>query len=374
MKVTYWGTYDRAYPRNLTVIAGLRANGAEVAECHSALWEGTSDKLSRAGSGWLSPGLLLRWAWAYARLSVRFMAAPRPDILFVGYSGHFDMFPAALLARLRGIPVVFDAFLSLYEAFVVDRATIKPGSIKARILFALDKYSCRLADLVLLDTDSHIDYFCSEFGLPRGKFRRSFVGTLREPPAGAHPSAVRFTVLYSGRYIPLHGVGCILRAAAALKDREDIHFVMDGTGEELPAARRLASELGLTNVEFRNSATQEDISAAIAASDISLGIFGATEKAARVIPNKVFEALALGRALITGHSPAAAELLTDGEDCLLTPMNDPAKLADAILRMKDDPALRLRTGENGRRTFERLASARVIGRDILASLRDLEVE
>ena len=371
MKIIYWGTYDSAYPRNLTVIAGLRENGAEVTECHEPLWSGTSDKLSRARSGWFAPGLLLRWLAAYVKLSLRFLFSPKPDYMFVGYSGHFDMFPAALLARLRGVPAVFDAFLSLYEAFVLDRPAIKPGSLKARLLFLVDKYSCRLADLALLDTDAHIEYFCSAFGLPREKFLRSFVGTTRLPPPAPAPASETFTVLYSGRYIPLHGVEYILRAAALLKDREDIIFRFDGAGEGLPAARALAAQLGLKRAEFVNSSTQEEISAAIAAAHVCLGVFGSTDKAARVIPNKVFEALALARPLITGGSPAAAELLTDGADCLLVPMASPEGIAGAVARLKDDPALRARLGGAGRELFERRASSRVLGAGILEALRNI---
>lgn len=364
MRITYWGTYDAAYPRNKVVLAGLRANGAEVTEYHEPLWGGTSDKLSRARSGWLAPGLLLRWLAAYMKLSFRFLFSAKPDCLFVGYSGHFDMFPAALLARLRGVPVVFDAFLSLYEAFVLDRPAIKPGSLKARLLFLVDKYSCRLADLVLLDTDAHIAYFRGAFLLPGVKFLRSFVGTTRLPPPAPAPASKSFTVLYSGRYIPLHGVEYVLRAAALLAG-EDIFFRFDGDGEGLPAARTLAAQLGLKKAEFVNSSTQEDISAAIAAADVCLGIFGNTDKAARVIPNKVFEALALGRPLVTGDSPAARELLTDGMDCLLCPMASPEGLAAAVRRLKDDQALRTRLAARGRELFERRASAPVIGAEIL---------
>ena len=39
MKVCYWGTFEREYPRNAVLIAGLRQNGVEVVECHYPLWK-----------------------------------------------------------------------------------------------------------------------------------------------------------------------------------------------------------------------------------------------------------------------------------------------------------------------------------------------
>lgn len=370
MKICYWGTYDDAYPRNLTVIAGLRKNGAAVTECRETLWKSTGDKLARASSGWLAPALLLRWFLIYLRLSYRFLRSEKPDFIFVGYSGHFDMFPAALLARLRGVPVVFDAFLSLYEAFVVDRPAIKSGSLKARILYLVDKYSCSLADVVLMDTDSHIDYFRSTFGLRRTKFVRSFIGASEDRffPRPAGRDAGPFTVLHFGRYIPLHGLKYIVRAAKLLESRADIRFLLIGSGEELRPTLDLAKQLRLERAEFLEFVKPEELVKHIAAADVCLGIFGDTEKALRVIPNKVFEALAMAKPVITGASPASAELLTDGKDCVLCGMASAEALAAAVLRLKNDSALAARVSEGGYRLFRERASAEVLGGELLALL------
>ena len=39
MRALYFGTYDRAYPRNAQVISALRGAGVEVIEQHRAVWE-----------------------------------------------------------------------------------------------------------------------------------------------------------------------------------------------------------------------------------------------------------------------------------------------------------------------------------------------
>src|SRR5437867_71850 len=94
MNVCYWGTYDRDYPRNRILMEGLRRCGVAVREIHYPLWGGTAEKVRRAKGGWLKPLLLLRWIWAYASLGARFLASRRPDFVIIGYSGHFDVFPA----------------------------------------------------------------------------------------------------------------------------------------------------------------------------------------------------------------------------------------------------------------------------------------
>ena len=68
-----------------------------------------------------------------------------------------------------------------------------------------------------------------------------------------------------------------------------------------------------------------------------LGIFGATEKAALVIPNKVFQILSARRPLITRDSPAIRELLGDGvPGATLVPPADPVALAAAIERARTE--------------------------------------
>ena len=94
----------------------------------------------------------------------------------------------------------------------------------------------------------------------------------------------------------------------------------------------------------------------------ALGVFGRSPKAARVIPNKAYQALACGTPLVTAATPAAAELLVDGESALLVPPGDPEALADAVRRLRDDAGLAARIAAGGWRVYEERASEEVLGR------------
>src|SRR5205807_6288067 len=93
----------------------------------------------------------------------------------------------------------------------------------------------------------------------------------------------------------------------------------------------------------------------------ALGIFGTTAKAARVIPNKAFQALACGTPLVTADTPAARELLVDGESALLVPAGNPEALAAALRRLAADSELAGRVAGGGRVAYERQASEAVLG-------------
>jgi glycosyltransferase involved in cell wall biosynthesis len=105
----------------------------------------------------------------------------------------------------------------------------------------------------------------------------------------------------------------------------------------------------------------ERLAAELGRAGCALGIFGTSAKAARVIPNKAFQALACGVPLVTADTQAARELLRDGEDALLVPPGDAAALAAAVRRLAEEPGLAVRLGAAGRATYEARASERVLG-------------
>ena len=93
----------------------------------------------------------------------------------------------------------------------------------------------------------------------------------------------------------------------------------------------------------------------------ALGIFDTGPKAARVIANKVFQALACACPVITADTPAARELLTDGVDALLVPPGDPAALAEAVRRVAGSADLAAGLADAGQATYDKRASEAVLG-------------
>jgi glycosyltransferase involved in cell wall biosynthesis len=102
-----------------------------------------------------------------------------------------------------------------------------------------------------------------------------------------------------------------------------------------------------------------------------LGIFGASEKAKRVIPGKAFLALAMGKPLITGDSPAAQELFEHEKNVLLCDMGSSDALADAILRLKNDALLRQRIGKEGRKLYHDSCRPVVLGAQLAHMIQQM---
>jgi glycosyltransferase involved in cell wall biosynthesis len=331
LRVLSWGTYDLSKPRNRILREGLRRCGLRLEECHAPVWEDVRDKavLSR----WRQAGRLLKVLAAYPRLVYGFLRSPKPDVVLLGYLGQLDVLVLWPFARLRGVPVVWDQFISLYNTVVEDRRALSPRHPLARVLYAWEWLACRAADRVLMDTRAHADYVLRLYDLPPEKVEAVWVGVESAlfPPSPAPP--VRgdlFTVLFYGQLIPLHGVETIIEAARLLEDAP-VRFVFIGSGQEEARVRWLLEEEPLDRLEWIPWVEYDELAGWIHGADVCLGIFGATEKAALVIPNKVFQILSAGRPLITRDSAAIRELQGDGTPGItLVPPADPPALAAAI--------------------------------------------
>ncbi|MDO8690476.1 MAG: glycosyltransferase [Dehalococcoidia bacterium] len=377
MRVCYFGTFDESFPRNSVLIQGLLENGVKVILCQSSLWSGTEDKIRGVkgmGRNPLSPALVRRVFGSYYRLWREHRKIGRYDVMVVGYAGHFDMLLAAPLAWIRRKPLVFDAFLSLHATAVEDRKVVGPGSLMARGLWWIDKLSCSLADLVLMDTQAHIDWYAERYRLPGRQFRRVLMGAGELEPVSqsVRERCGAFKVLYFGQFIPLHGVEHILGAARELRHDPEISFELVGEGQTYDEAERLARDQGLTNVTFVPGwFPPDELASRVRKADVCLGVFGLGRKSELVIPQKVVFAIALGRPVLTRDSPAVREVFTPGRDIMVCQPGSPQSLASSILALKADPSLGQRIGQEGYRLFRERFSPRAVGetmKDVLMTV------
>jgi glycosyltransferase involved in cell wall biosynthesis len=368
MRAVFWGTFDLGKPRNRILLRGLRSlreTGAEVVVCHREVWGGVEDKSRLSGLRRLA--FLLRWLLAYPGLIARYLRLPRHDAVLVGYLGQLDVLVLWPFARLRRVPVIWDAFLSLHDTVVEDRKLVSPRHPLARFLFAWEWLACRAAARVILDTRAHAAHFVRTFHLPPERVGAVFVGAEPEVfppmPIGSRAGAIR--VLFYGQLIPLHGVETILRAARAARE-EDFEWTLIGQGQEEDLVRRMLAEEPLERLRWIPWVPYEDLARRIHDADVCLGIFGAGGKAARVIPNKVFQAVSANRPLITRDSPAIRELLAEGPGVYLVPPADPDALLDALRRFRAERQA-LAGVELHAAARERI-EPRAIGQELLAVL------
>lgn len=334
--IIYWGTYDLSKPRNPILLDGLRDAGCRVTQCHKSIWGGNNDKSQlRGGMRWI--GILFGYIKAYPGLIWRFLWLEKSSYVFVGYLGHLDVLILWPFAKLKGTPIVWDAFISMYNTIVEDRMMVSKRNPVSYIIYCWEWLGCRAADTVLLDTKAHADYFKETYGLRDSKVIHAFVGvdgsfmgnkTLKRKLS---KTAQPLSVLFYGTFIPLHGIETIIRAARLVP--EDIaHWTIVGRGQEADNIESQLKAMSVVNLTWIPWIPYTELTDKIMEADVCLGIFGDTQKSSMVIPNKVFQVIACGKPLITRDSPAIRELITpDSDGVWLVPPEDENALAKSVI-------------------------------------------
>lgn len=264
-------------------------------------------------------------------------ACKQADVIFLPSFTHRDV---PLIKAVTRKPVIFDPLISRYLTKVFDYQKVKRHSPRAFKNFMKDKLSMNRADIVLCDTHAHKNYFHSTIGIRDSKLKILPVGVNTDECYPLPPKENRvFTVGFYGSFIPLHGTSLIIEAARLLKDRP-VHFKMIGSGFEYEKIKALAlNKYQLSNINFTGWVNYAELMSCINSFDIALGIFGDSQKADLVIPNKIFHYAALKKAIITKNTPAIREIFRDGQNILLSD-NTPHKLAEKILYLLDHPSFR----------------------------------
>ncbi|MFI5329960.1 MAG: glycosyltransferase [Desulfobaccales bacterium] len=147
-------------------------------------------------------------------------------------------------------------------------------------------------------------------------------------------------------------------ALAALPDRYPVEALIIGGGRREVEMRRLAAELGLAGrVHFLGQ--RDDIPDLLAALDIFV-----LPSHSEGVSLALLEAMAVGLPVIASAVGGLPEVVTDGENGLLIPPQDPEALAMALERLLEDPAGAKQLGENARHHVETHYSLERLGREI----------
>jgi glycosyltransferase involved in cell wall biosynthesis len=337
------GDYGDDYPREKVLRRGFDRAGARVHECRF------SDSSRFPG-----PTTLLLLPLFYLRIARRVLAlrdaGVSPDLVVLTKFNPLVVPVAWLYARLVGCPLVYDLFVSLHRT--AEMRGVHPLAVRA--VYAVERLVYRLPDHHLVGTDQFADLYADTYGVPRERFVRLPPGADEDwfHPRDDAARRDRFTVLYWGNFLPHHGVGTIVGAAAELRD-EPYEFVFLGDGPERERYERMAADLSLSNVRFEGFVARETQQEWIAASHVALGVFADDPRSLASVTNKVSEAVASRRAVLTESSPAIDAWFDHGESVYTVPPADPVALAAAVRTLADDPDLVDRIAAGGHEVHER---------------------
>lgn len=324
--ILWWGRSDREYSRNRLVLSLLKDLGWGVDFFHPA-----SSPLGLIES---------------------FFRRPRkPDMIWVPCFRQSDVASAAHWADKWDIPLLIDPLISAYQKEVYERGKWPPGSPKAEQRKKSESRLFRLADIVIADTPAHADYFRDELNVEPHKLSVLYVSAEDEHFTATPLPKIRnyIEVLFYGSFLPLQGIETIIQAAQLIQDKA-IRWTLLGQGDLLGEMKDMAQ--GANNIFFEPWIDYAKLPERVAQAHILLGIFGTTMKAGLVIPNKMFQAMAAGRPVITMESGAYRETLAGSDVIGWVPPGNPEALAKIVRQWLHDVESLEQRGHETRKLFE----------------------
>lgn len=295
------------------------------------------------------------------------------DLVWVPCFRQRDLAAARRWSARHGLPLIFDPLISAYDKQVFEREKFAAEGVKGRRLLEWERRLFNCVDLLLADTDAHAELFNQTHGVPEDRIHVVPLCAdeqLFTPEEKSGNRNVPLELLFFGSFLPLQGPQVIVDAANLYRGPQARWcFVGDGP-------LRAACESGAraaAGIEFEDWVPYRYLPSRIAQADIVLGIFGDTPKAARVVPNKVCQALACARPVVTRSSPAYPAELSGSDRTGITwvPPANPGALCEAVTRLAALPHSLRESGQDAVESYRRWFSAGRVSEALADALETL---
>jgi glycosyltransferase involved in cell wall biosynthesis len=285
---------------------------------------------------------------AYRRLA-KAVREHKPDCLYERYN---LFLPAGIwLKRKYKLPMLLEVNAPIFE----ERARYDGLALKGLARWS-QAYTWKAADYVLPVTQVLGDIVAS-YGVPRERIVVIPNGINASQFSSAPETQAAKTALgldgnivlgFTGFVRDWHGLDKVISMIANDPPTSSRHLLVVGDG---PARAALEAQADALNIRHRVSFTgvigRDEVARYVAAFDIALQP-AVVEYAS---PLKLFEYLALGKAIIGPAQPNLMEILTDGQNAVLFDPKAADGMAGAISKLTADAGLRQRVGENAKKTI-----------------------
>lgn len=278
---------------------------------------------------------------AYRRLRAAYLQH-RPDFLYERYS--LFLMAGKWLKSRYGIPFILEV-----NAPLADERISHDGLVLHRFARWAERSVWRAADHVLPVTDKLADYV-RHADVPESKIQvipnginpaMFSAGASGEDARRELDLSDKIVLGFTGFIRSWHGLTRVVDAMLAMPERNDLHFLVIGDGPARAELEAYAADKGLADrVTTLGLVARDRIGHYVAAFDVALQ----PSVVAYASPLKLFEYMALGRAIVAPDQDNIREVLTDGDDAVLFDPDDTDAFTAAIVRLCRDDTLRSRLG------------------------------
>lgn len=269
----------------------------------------------------------------FAALSVR-----EPDMIFATHTPITVGIPGRIASFFKRVPFVFEVRDLWPEGWVII-GLAKETDIIIRLMGALEKYLYKHADKILLVSKGFEDRLI-ERGYPQELLKTIHLGANEELFKDVKPNEEfrrrhnlenKTVAVYTGAHGWGNGIDYILDAAELVKDRDDIVFMMIGSGKEKPRLKKRAEEMGLKNALFIDAVPKLELPAILAVCDIGLMFLTNVGSDRMVTPNKIFDYMFTGLPAIVNFRGTTIDMVRQEQIGVFADPDMPEDLVEKII-------------------------------------------
>lgn len=276
-----------------------------------------------------------------------------PDVI-IGTTFHpLASLSAYGISLAKGRPFVYEV-KDLWPLTMIQFGRLSPENPVAWILSLLEKFLARRAARIMTTLPGAADHY-AQIGVLREKAVWIPNGLEISRYTGLKPYDGKprkpFVLMYAGGLVSANALETIVRAASLEQEHADdeVKFVFLGGGQEKPRLMRLAGDLGLHNVEFRDAVPKTELHKALEEADafiLSMRNLPGLYKYGMSF-NKLCDYAASGRpVLFAGYTNG--NLVEEFGFGIVVPPEDPQAFFAAIQEFKNmSAAQRAEMGANG---------------------------
>lgn len=189
-------------------------------------------------------------------------------------------------------------------------------------------------------------------------------------PARKGSSSQSIEVLYAGTIGKANGLLQLVGAARILQQsgRTDIHITILGTGNEAALVKSAAVEAQLENLQFLEAVSREEIPHLLVQADIGVISFAPFPVLEANGATKFMDYLACGLPIVLNYEGWQAKYLSQYKCGLAAPQGDVAAFTENLIRLADDPALRIQMGLNGQQLAKQVFDRKMLAGRMLEKI------
>lgn len=162
-------------------------------------------------------------------------------------------------------------------------------------------------------------------------------------------------IIFVGRFVEKKGLIYLIKACNILSKRGVVFdCVLIGNGPGMSDCERLVRKLNLSNVFFKGSLSVDEVRKELSeASVFVLPCVIANDGNRDILPNVLKEAMAMELPVVTSDICGISELVENGVSGILVPPKNPVAIADAIIKILENPTLAKNMGLAGRKKIKK---------------------